>query len=110
MSFFKKLNPLNVLDPTIEAPKPYAHPGTTVFEKEVKRSFAAVNIDSHKDNAIDSSQFLEACESFETVMGERERVRERHGLQWLTVVLARIGAPIGDVPSNIQVRGNSMEQ
>jgi len=35
----------------------------------VKRSFSDVSVDATKDNAIDTSQFLEAAESLTTLFG-----------------------------------------
>lgn len=44
-------------------------PGGTFFDT-VKKSFVDVPVDSSKDNAISTTEFLEAAESLTTLFGE----------------------------------------
>ena len=49
--------------------KPYPEGGT--FFDSVKKSFADVEVDKSNNNAIPTSQFLEAAESLTTLFGKR---------------------------------------
>jgi hypothetical protein len=45
-------------------------PGQTFFDN-IKRSFVDVPVDKTKENAISTSEFLEAAESLTTLFGRR---------------------------------------
>ena len=48
---------------------PAIPPGGTIVET-IKRTFADVPIDADKDNAISTTEFLEAAEALITIFGE----------------------------------------
>jgi hypothetical protein len=54
-------------------------PGGTFFDT-LKRSFADVPIDTEKDNAIATTEFLEAAESLTTLFGARPLLFPAHSL------------------------------
>lgn len=47
-----------------------AYPPGGTFLDTVKRSFTDVPVDKEKDNAVSTSEFLEAAESLTTLFGE----------------------------------------
>jgi hypothetical protein len=53
-------------------------PGGTFFDT-VKRSFVDVPVDAGKDNAISTTEFLEAAEALTTLFGRLSSVRVEGG-------------------------------
>jgi hypothetical protein len=63
------LNYTNSLETTMASTKAYPPGGT--FLDTVKKSFTDVPVDNEKDNAVSTTEFLEATESLTTLFGMR---------------------------------------